>query len=105
MQSRNVCPVFDTGTDVITGRKQKFRRCVQKSTSPLDCLPAPIALQWPMPALTRRRNLEAPDECWHVFFGDVRVGTIAIRTSMPPGEDPLCCHPAHPFPIALPPLS
>jgi hypothetical protein len=33
-----------------------------------------------MPALTRRRNLEAPDECWHVFFGDVRVGTIAIRT-------------------------
>src|SRR5258708_24816001 len=45
MQSRNVCPVFDTGTDVITGRKQKFRRCVQKGTSPLDCLPAPIALQ------------------------------------------------------------
>jgi len=33
-------------------------------------------------------NLEAPDECWHVFFGDVRVGTIAIRTGMPPGEDP-----------------
>ncbi len=33
MQSRNVCPVFDTGTDVITGRKQKLRRCVQKGTS------------------------------------------------------------------------
>src|SRR5258706_15471232 len=44
MQSRNVCPVFDTGTDVITRLEQKFRRCVQKSTSPLDCLPAPIAL-------------------------------------------------------------
>ena len=41
-----------------------------------------------MPALTRRRNLEAPDECWHIFFGDVRVGTIALRTGMPPGEDP-----------------
>jgi hypothetical protein len=22
------------------------------------------------------------------YFGDVRVGTIAIRTGMPPGEDP-----------------
>jgi hypothetical protein len=41
-----------------------------------------------MPALTRRRNLEAPEETWHVYFGDVRVGTIAIRTGMPPGEDP-----------------
>ena len=39
-----------------------------------------------MPELTRRRSLDAPDECWHVYFGDVRVGTIAIRTGMPPGE-------------------
>jgi hypothetical protein len=30
-----------------------------------------------MPALTRRRDLEATDECWHVYYGDVRVGTIA----------------------------
>jgi len=28
-----------------------------------------------MPALTRRRYPERPD-CWHVCFGDVRVGTI-----------------------------
>src|SRR5258705_8494304 len=41
-----------------------------------------------MPTLTRRRNLEAPDECWHVFYGDVRVGTIALRTGMPHHEDP-----------------
>ena len=41
-----------------------------------------------MPELTRRRSLDAPDECWHVFYGDVRVGVIAIRTGMPPGEDP-----------------
>jgi hypothetical protein len=40
-----------------------------------------------MSALTRRRSLDAPDECWHVYFGDVRVGTIALRTGMPPGED------------------
>ena len=33
-----------------------------------------------MPALTRRRSLDAPDECWRVCYGDVRVGTIAIRT-------------------------
>jgi hypothetical protein len=38
--------------------------------------------------LTRRRSPDAPEECWHVFYGDVRVGTIAIRTGMPPGEDP-----------------
>src|SRR5258706_4065491 len=41
-----------------------------------------------MPALTRRRSPDAPEECWHVFYGDVRVGVIAIRTGMPPGEDP-----------------
>ena len=41
-----------------------------------------------MPELTRRRSPDAPDECWHVFYGDVRVGTIALRTGMPPGEDP-----------------
>jgi hypothetical protein len=41
-----------------------------------------------MPELTRRGSPDAPDECWHVFYGDVRVGTIALRTGMPPGEDP-----------------
>jgi hypothetical protein len=39
-----------------------------------------------MPALTRRRSLDAPDG--HVYYGDVRVGTIAIRTGIPPHEDP-----------------
>ena len=41
-----------------------------------------------MPELTRRRSLESPDECWHIYNGDVHVGTIALRTGMPPGEDP-----------------
>ncbi len=41
-----------------------------------------------MPALTRRRSLEAREDCWHIYYGDVRVGTIALRTGMPPGEDP-----------------
>jgi hypothetical protein len=25
------------------------------------------------------RDFEASDECWHVYYGDVRVGTIAKR--------------------------
>jgi hypothetical protein len=29
-----------------------------------------------MPALTRRRYPERQD-CWHVYYGDVHVGTIA----------------------------
>ena len=41
-----------------------------------------------MPQLTRRRSPDAPEECWHVFCGDVRVGVIARRTGMPPAEDP-----------------
>jgi hypothetical protein len=41
-----------------------------------------------MPTLTRRRDLDAPDECWHVYFGDVRVGTIAKRIGVPFAEDP-----------------
>jgi hypothetical protein len=41
-----------------------------------------------MPALTRRRNSEAPEECWHIYFGDVHVGTVAIRSGIPPDEDP-----------------
>jgi hypothetical protein len=29
-----------------------------------------------MPALNRRRSLAAPDECWRVYYVDVRVGSI-----------------------------
>jgi len=41
-----------------------------------------------MRALTRRLSPDAPDECWHVYYGDVRVGTIALRTGIPHHEDP-----------------
>ena len=40
------------------------------------------------PVLTRRRNLEASDECRQIYFGDVRVGTIVIRTGNPHDTDP-----------------
>jgi HEPN domain len=40
-----------------------------------------------MPALTRRRYPERQD-CWHVYFGDVHVGTIARRVGQPHDQDP-----------------
>jgi len=39
-----------------------------------------------MPALTRRRYPERQD-CWHVYYGDVHVGTIAARTGNPHDTD------------------
>lgn len=39
-----------------------------------------------MPALTRRRYPERQD-CWHVYYGDVCVGTIARRAGCPVDED------------------
>ena len=41
-----------------------------------------------MPALTRRRSTDAREECWHIYYGDVRVGTIARRVGNPFGTDP-----------------
>ena len=41
-----------------------------------------------MLALTRRRYTDVPEECWHVYLGDVHVGVIAIRTGNPHDEDP-----------------
>src|SRR5712664_2370295 len=38
--------------------------------------------------LARRRSTDAREECWHVYYGDVRVGTIAIRSGNPHDEDP-----------------
>jgi hypothetical protein len=39
-----------------------------------------------MPALTRRRYPER-HECWHVYYGDVHVGTIARRAGVPVDVD------------------
>jgi hypothetical protein len=36
-----------------------------------------------MPTLTRRRSPDAKEECWQMFYGDVRVGTIAKRIGIP----------------------
>lgn len=39
-----------------------------------------------MPA--RRRDPEAHQETWHVYCGDVHVGTISMRSGIPVDEDP-----------------
>jgi hypothetical protein len=39
-----------------------------------------------MPALSRRRHSERSD-CWHVYFCDVQVGTIAARAGVPVDVD------------------
>src|ERR1700709_2127654 len=36
-----------------------------------------------MPALTRRREPYRPQETWHVYYGDTRVGTIGERAGVP----------------------
>src|SRR3984893_13561835 len=41
-----------------------------------------------MPELTRRRSPDAREECWHVYYGDIHAGTIAIRTGVLHDEDP-----------------
>ena len=41
-----------------------------------------------MPELTRRRSTDAREECWHVYYGDVQAGTIAIGSGSPHDEDP-----------------
>jgi hypothetical protein len=41
-----------------------------------------------MPALTRRRSPDAREECWHVYYGDIHIGAIAIRSGIPHDEDP-----------------
>ena len=35
-----------------------------------------------MPELTRRPHPERSD-CWHVYYGDVQVGTIAVQSGLP----------------------
>jgi hypothetical protein len=41
-----------------------------------------------MPELTRRRYPEAREECWHIYYGDVHAGTLAIRTGNPHDTEP-----------------
>jgi hypothetical protein len=44
------------------------------------CLPAQIALQWRMPALTHKRVNDRP-VTWHIHYAGVRVGLIVDRAT------------------------
>src|SRR5580700_7340982 len=50
-----------------------------KSTS----RPGELAESRTMPALTRRRDVESRQEYWLIYYGDVHVGTIAVRSGIP----------------------
>ena len=50
-----------------------------------------------MPEFTHRRSFNAPAECWHVFYGRVRVDTIALRAH---DEDHLWCWSCRFYPTA-----
>jgi hypothetical protein len=41
-----------------------------------------------MPALTRRRDHDRREECWLIYYGDVHVGTIAVRSGIPHDQAP-----------------
>jgi hypothetical protein len=41
-----------------------------------------------MPELTRRRSADHRHNCWHIYYGDVHVGTIAERVGNPHDTDP-----------------
>ena len=52
------------------------------------CTAELAALQSPMPALTRRRDQDRREECWLIYYGDVHVGMIAVRSGIPHDKDP-----------------
>jgi hypothetical protein len=45
-----------------------------------------------MPTLTRRRDRDHPHERWRVYYGDVRVGWIGLRSGNPTNTDPWDWH-------------
>jgi hypothetical protein len=41
-----------------------------------------------MVMLTRRRDHDRREECWLIYYGDVHVGTIAVRSGIPHDQAP-----------------
>lgn len=54
---------------------------------PAASLPTRLALQWAMPALTRKRVNDRP-ETWHIHFAGVRVGMILERGGIASAPEP-----------------
>jgi hypothetical protein len=58
--------------------------CVSASTAP-DFLIGPPRFNSARP---NSPAADAREECWHVYYGDVHVGAIAIRIGIPLSEEP-----------------
>ena len=67
----------------ITSNRPPVQHCGNHTFSKGDLPAALDRASIALPTLTRRRDLEAADECWHVYYGDVRAGTIAKRIGIP----------------------
>jgi hypothetical protein len=50
-----------------------------------------LARSWVRPHLTRRRYPQRQD-CWHVYYSDVQIGTIARRTGRPVDDEQFGWH-------------
>jgi len=78
------------------------RRCFVWHTIPMVfSLSRFRAMVGAMPELTRRRSTDAREECWHIYYGDVHAGTIAIRSGNPHDEDPVGMALRFSIPVAI----
>jgi len=69
-------------------QKHNERSALVSSQLETSCLAPRPALQCGMPTLTRRRSVDHRYKCWHIYYGDVPVGTIAERVGNPHDTDP-----------------
>jgi hypothetical protein len=64
--------------------------CVRATTAP-SCSGFTIsqigAIIGRTPELTRRRDPNAHQECWRIYYGDVQIGAIAVRSGVPVYQD------------------
>ena len=62
------------------------RKAIPATVELRDLFVRSTALQYGMPTLTRRRSAHR-QQCWHIYYGDVHVGTIAERVGNPHDTD------------------
>jgi hypothetical protein len=76
---------FGFAQQSVVGRN--WRRPPATPQSLAASLPARSAESWGMPNLTRRRSDNPHQETWHVYYGDVHVGSIGERAGVPVDVD------------------
>jgi len=48
-----------------------------------------------MPALARRRDHDRREECWLIYYGDIHIGAIAVRSGIPTTAPNAVVEPIH----------